>query len=104
MRERVASFYWTTAGALVGFGMIGLVTVGAPFLLAGLVLALAGLVFLRTGGLWAFFVGFGGLPALVFLVHIFNGVRSALNPYCAQAGGPPGLRALVLLVLSHGVL
>ncbi len=39
--------------------------VGAPFLLAGAVLAPAGLIFLRTGGLWAFFVGFGGLPALV---------------------------------------
>ncbi len=24
--------------------------------------------------------GFGGLPALVFLLHIFNGVRTALNP------------------------
>jgi hypothetical protein len=88
MRERVAPFYWASAGALAGFGLIGLMTIGAPFLLAGVVLALVGLIFLRTRGLWAFFVGFGGLPALVFLLHISNGIRSALNPYCAQPGDP----------------
>ena len=65
-----------------------MMTIGAPFLLAGVVLAVAGLIFLRARGLWAFFVGFGGLPALVFLLHIFNGIRSALNPYCAGMGEP----------------
>jgi hypothetical protein len=88
MREKVAPFYWAAAGALAGFGLIGLMTIGAPFLLAGAVLALVGLPLLRTKGIWALFVGFGGLPALVFLLHIFNGVRTALNPYCAQPGGP----------------
>jgi hypothetical protein len=63
-------------------------TIGGPFLLAGAVLALVGLVLARTKGIWAFFVGFGGLPALVFLLHISNGVKTALNPYCAQ--GSPG--------------
>ena len=88
MRERVAPFYWAAAGALAGFGLIGLMTIGGPFLLAGAVLALAGLILLRTKGIWALFVGFGGLPALVFLLHISNGVGTALNPYCAQ--GRPG--------------
>ncbi len=84
----MAPFYWAAAGALAGFGLIGLMTIGAPFLLVGVVLALVGLLFLRTTGLWAFFVGFGGLPALVFLLHISNGIRSALNPYCPQPGEP----------------
>ena len=57
-------------------------------MLAGAVLALVGLTLLRTRGIWALFVGFGGLPALVFLLHIFNGVRTALNPYCAEMGRP----------------
>ena len=48
MRERVAPFYWAAAGALAGFGLIGLMTIGGPFLLAGAVLALAGLILLRT--------------------------------------------------------
>ncbi len=88
MREKVAPFYWAAAGTLAGFGLIGAMTIGGPFLLAGAVLALVGLILLRTKGIWALFGGFGGLPALVFLLHIFNGVRAALNPYCAQPGGP----------------
>jgi len=88
MREKAAPFYWAAAGALAGFGLIGLMTVGAPFLLVVVVLALVGLIFLRTRGLRAFFVGFGGLPALVFLLHISHGIKSALNPYCPQPGEP----------------
>jgi hypothetical protein len=84
MREKAAPSYWA-AGALAG---IGLMTVGGPFLLAGAVLALVGLLLLRTKGIWAFFVGFGGWPALVFLLHISNGVITTLHPYCAQPGGP----------------
>ena len=94
MREKVAPFYWTAAGALAGFGLIGQMTIGAPFLLAGVVLALVGLPLLWTRGTWAFFVGFGGLPALVFLLHIFNGVRTALTPYCAEMGEPGALAAV----------
>ncbi len=88
MREKVAPFYWAAAGTLAGFGLIGAMTIGGPFLLAGAVLALVGFPLLKTRGIWALFVGFGGLPALVFLLHIFNGVRTALNPYCAEMGKP----------------
>ena len=52
-------------------------TIGGPFLVAGAVLALVGFILLRTKGIWALFVGFGGLPALVFLLHIFKGLRTA---------------------------
>ena len=68
-------------------------TIGGQFLLAGVVLALVGLPLLRTRGIWALFVGFGGLPALVFLLHTFNGVRTALNPYCAEMGNPGAMVA-----------
>jgi hypothetical protein len=86
MREKLAPFYWT-AGALAGFGLM---TIGTPFLLAGAVLALVGLPLLRKRDTWALFVGFGGLPALVFLLHISSGVRTALNPYRAQPGNREG--------------
>jgi len=62
-------------------------------LVAGAVLALVGFILLRTKGIWALFVGFGGLPALVFLLHIFKGLRTALNPYCAEMGKPGALVA-----------
>lgn len=39
MREKVAPFYRAAMGALAGFGLIGLVTFGEPFVLAGVVLA-----------------------------------------------------------------
>ena len=60
MREMVAPFYWAAAGALAGCGLIGLMTIGWPFLLAGAFLALVGLILLRTKGIWALFVGLGG--------------------------------------------
>jgi O-antigen ligase len=85
MREELAPFYWA-AGALAGLGLIGPMTIGTPFLLAGAVLALVGLPLRRKRGAWALFVEFGGLPALVFLLHTSSGVRTALNPYCAQPG------------------
>ena len=43
--------------------------------------------------MWAPFVGFGGLPAFVFLLRRYNGVRTALNPYCAEMGKPGALVA-----------
>ena len=43
--------------------------------------------------MWAPFVGFGGLPAFVFLLRRYNGVRTALNPYWAEMGKPGALVA-----------
>ena len=89
----MAPFYWAEGGTRAGFGLIGAMTIGCRFLLAGAVLALVGLPLLRTRGMWALFVGFDGLPALVFLRHIFTGVRTALNPYCVEMGKPGTLVA-----------
>ena len=88
MRGAGDVLYWVVAGALVGIGLIGLTTVGLPVLIAGLAMAAVG--FWRPGvrGAWAFPIGFGGLPALVFLLHIVGGIRSALSPYCAQPADP----------------
>lgn len=115
MRGMVGPIYWAVAGAMVGFGLIGLMTIGGPFLFVGAVMVLVGLLWplattisdliaslrrtdnprefsgnllRRIDGVWAFLVGFGGLPALVLLSTVVQGIRSALNPYCAQPGGP----------------
>ena len=87
MRERVAPFYWA-AGALAGFGLIGLMTLGGRSCSRAPSWPSSGSPLLRTRGAWAFFAGFGGLPVIVFLLHISNGVRTALNPYCAEMGKP----------------
>jgi hypothetical protein len=67
----------------MGFGLIGLMTIGFPFVVVGLIMAVVGLWRPGIGGAWGFLIGFGGLPALVFLSHIVEGIRTALNPYCS---------------------
>ncbi len=88
MRNRAGALYWVATGAVMGFGLIGLMTMGFPFVVVGLVMALVGVWRPGVGGVWSFLIGFGGLPALVFLLHMIQGVRTALNPYCAEPGGP----------------
>jgi hypothetical protein len=70
----------------MGFGLIGLMTIGFPFVVVGLIMAVVGVWKPGIGGAWAILIGFGGLPALVFLSHIVAGVRTTLNPYCDQQG------------------
>jgi hypothetical protein len=87
MRVRAGAPYWIATGAVTGFGLIGLMTIGFPFMVVGLIMAVVGVWRLGVGGIWGFLIGFGGLPALVFLSNILEGIRTALNPYCAQSRG-----------------
>lgn len=90
MRDRAGFFYWLVAGAFVGFGLIGLMTIGFPFLISGMILCVVGVWKPGIGGSWAFLIGLGGLPALVLLADITDAALTALNPYCSgdlQGGG-----------------
>ena len=80
MRGPTGFLYWLVAGAVVGFGLIGLMSIGFPFLIIGIVLCVVGVWRPGIGGSWAFLIGLGGLPALVFLRHIID---AALNPNCS---------------------
>lgn len=64
--------YWALAGALMGFGYIGILSIGFPFLLLGLGLVIFGLIRRWLNGLWAFLIGFGGLPALILVLDIIT--------------------------------
>jgi hypothetical protein len=86
MRNRTGLLYWVVTGAVTGFGLIGLMSIGLPFLILGLIMAVVGVWRPGVGGIRGILIGFGGLPALVFASHIFDGVRTALDPYCAQQG------------------
>ena len=76
MRHRWAVSYWMVTGALMGFGLIGLMSIGWPFLLLGTVMSLIGLLLSRGRGAWAFLAGFGGLPAMLLTVNL---LRDALR-------------------------
>ena len=86
MPDRTGFFYWLVAGAVVGFGLIGLMTIGFPFLIIGMILCVVGVWKPGIGRSWAFLIGLGGLPALVFVSHMVEGLRTALNPYCDWRG------------------
>ena len=83
MRGSTGFLYWLAAGAVVGFGLIGIMTIGYLFLIAGMILCVVGVWKPGIGGGWAFLIGLGGLPALVFLRHITDAAMTALNPYCS---------------------
>jgi hypothetical protein len=87
MRGQTSVLYWVATGAVAGFGLIGLMTIGFPFVVLGLVLAVVGVWRPGAGGAWGFLIGFGGLPTLVFLSNLLEGIRTALNPYCAESRG-----------------
>jgi hypothetical protein len=91
MRDRTGFFYWLVAGAVVGFGLIGIMTIGFPFLIIGMVLCVVGIWKPGIGRSWAFLIGLGGLPALVFLRHIIDAALTALNPYCSEYFNNPGI-------------
>ena len=59
--------YWLVTGALIGFGVIAILSIGFPFLLLGMGLVVFGAIRLGGTGLWAALVGFGGLPASVLV-------------------------------------
>ncbi len=63
-------FYWLLAGALMGFGLIGILSIGFPFLLVGCGLVMYGIIRFRFRGFWAFLVGFGALPALILAAQL----------------------------------
>lgn len=86
----VGVLYWVVTGAIIGFGLIGLMTIGFPFLIIGLAMALVGIWKPGVSGVWAALVGFGGLPAMFFLSHMLDAARSAMNPYCNTTGPNAG--------------
>lgn len=63
MRRTLGALYWAISGALFGFGLVAMFTIGAPFVLAGMLMAFIGGWRPGFSGAWAFLVGFGSVPA-----------------------------------------
>lgn len=77
MRERVGTFCWAVGGCLAGFGLIGLLSIGLPFLLAGLAMLVFAILKAGARGAWAGVVGFGAVPALVLLANMVTDLLTA---------------------------
>jgi hypothetical protein len=86
--RNLAILYWLITGALLGIGLISILSIGLPLLLTGLILLIAGLIRLRVRNLWALLVGFGGLPALVLILDIITAPpRCTGQPLMVPPGG-----------------
>lgn len=66
------TLYWLLTGALIGFGFIAILSIGAPFVLLGVILAVIGAIRFRGRGIWAALVGFGALPAAILVWDVVS--------------------------------
>jgi hypothetical protein len=60
--------YWFVAGGLIGFGVIGILSIGAPFILLGLILAMMSAIRLGARELWGALLGGGLVPLSILLI------------------------------------
>ena len=97
MRELASALYWAVTGTLIGG--FALMIIGMPFVLVGLVTAFLGLYWLGTRGIWAITVGFGGVPAYIFLRNVKEAVGSS-GPPCTQQREETQQRELTLAAPS----
>jgi hypothetical protein len=70
------ALYWFVAGALLGFGVIAILSIGVLFLLAGLIMVVIGAIRFGARGLWAGLIGFGLVPMLILL----NDLQQPIQP------------------------
>jgi hypothetical protein len=102
-------FYWTTTGALMGYGAVGILSDGFPFLFVGAGLLIYGLIRRWFGGLWAFLIGFGVVPAILLVLDILTAPATCFQgkpPISTHTtmglacGGPIALYWLLALVFA----
>lgn len=80
------ALYWLLTGAVIGFGIIAILSIGLPFLILGLLLTAFGAMRLGIREIWTAVVGLGGLPAAILLWHVISA------PWlCAPQGGSSSL-------------
>lgn len=68
MNTLARAAYWFVAGGLIGFGVIGILSIGAVFLLLGLILVVIGAIRLGIREFWGALLGVGLVP-LTFLLN-----------------------------------
>ncbi len=72
--------YWLLTGALIGFGVVSLPSIGMFVLLLGLILVGFGAFRVGGAGLWAALVGFGALPAAILVWDVTSAPWACMIP------------------------
>ncbi len=79
--------YWFLTGGLVGFGLVGLLSIGLPFLIVGLGLLIIGFLSVGKQGFWAALISFGGVPIILLIRVMFTSLPACPSQ---QFTPPPG--------------
>ena len=67
------ALYWLLTGAVIGFGIIAILSIGLPFLILGALLAVFGAVRLGIREFWVGVVSAGLVPAGILLWDVTTG-------------------------------
>lgn len=59
MREWTSAIFWVVTGGVIAFGGLALLSIGLPFLVVGLVMAVFGMFSLTFKGVWGITIGLG---------------------------------------------
>lgn len=85
MREWTSAIFWVVTGGVIAFGGLALMSIGLPFLVVGLVMAVFGMFSLKFKGVWGITIGLGAVPAYVLLRQAWEAKVSS-GPPCTQEG------------------
>lgn len=72
MNSLLRALYWFVSGGVIGFGVIAILSIGAPFLLLGLILVVIGVIRVGIRQLWATLLGVGLVPLSFLLIDLQN--------------------------------
>ncbi|MEO8288274.1 MAG: hypothetical protein ABI670_17755 [Chloroflexota bacterium] len=97
---RMGNLYWLLAGALLGFGLMAVFSVGIPIFLLGLVLVLYRLRRAGDRGFGFVLIGMGLLPAVYLSARYLTAGPNEFYPDNTWAG----ILVYVALALAGGVL
>lgn len=82
MRDWVKLLYWAIAGGFVGFGLIGILSIGYPFLVIGVIMVVLGALKVGIRSAWSALVGFGAVPAVFLSASLVSALFLA-DPSCS---------------------
>jgi hypothetical protein len=91
--------YWLLTGAFIGLGLIAILSIGAPFLLLGVLMVIFGAFRVGPRGIWAALVGFGAVPAGILIWDVTS------MPWACQGGeGLPNVNYFSCVDTPFGLL
>lgn len=99
--------YWLVVGAALGVGVIGILSIGLPFLVAGLILLLVGSRTVGFRGAAGILIGSGSLPAVLLLRAILTApppCTAAIQPGQECGAVPATYTTMAVLFAGLAVL